>query len=72
MDRAEAVKLLKEMVILGLVLPSFVSIDKNKQGGFILVMNSNGSVLGIRAFLSDKDLVIFEDKEKGTWTIYKP
>ena len=64
--------MLKEMVILGLVLPSFVSIDKNKKGGFSLVMNSNGSVLGIRAFLSDKDLVISEDKEKGTWTIYKP
>jgi hypothetical protein len=70
LDRVEAVALLKQMITLGLILPSFVSVEKNSNNGFNLVLKSEGDLLEVRAFLSNKNLVLFEDKEKGTFTIY--
>jgi hypothetical protein len=70
LDRVEAVALLKQMITLGLILPSFVSVEKNSNSGFSLVLKSEGDLLEVRAFLSGKNLMLFEDKEKGTFTIY--
>jgi hypothetical protein len=60
------------MVTLGLVLPSFVSVEKNKQGTFSLTMKANGNIPDIKSFLANRDLVLSEDKEKGLCTICKP
>jgi hypothetical protein len=35
-------------------------------------MKTNDNLPDVRALLSGKDLVISEDKEKGTCTIHKP
>jgi hypothetical protein len=72
LERIEAVALLKELASLNLVIPSIVSIDKNKEGTFSLTIKTNSNLLGIRAFLADKNLILFEDTEKGTCTIYTP
>ena len=72
MDRKEAVALLKEMTILGFIQLSFVSIDKSANGTFIINLKANGKLQEIRAFLADKDLICFEDDEKGIYTIYSP
>jgi hypothetical protein len=71
LNRAEAIALLKETVTLNLIQPSFVSVDKNKEGTFNVVMKVDGDLTQIRAFLPDKDLILSEDKEKGTVTIFK-
>lgn len=70
LDRAEAVSLLKELITLGLILPSFVSVEKNERGAFSLTMKTNGDVAELRAFLADKELMLSEDNERGTCTIY--
>ena len=72
LDRIEAMALLKELAGLNLVISSIVSIDKNKEGTFNLTIKTNDNLLGIRAFLADKNLILFEDTEKGTCTIYTP
>ena len=35
-------------------------------------MKADGNLTEIRAFLADKDLILSEDKVKGTCTIYNP
>jgi len=72
LERQEAITLLKELLALGIVQPSFVSVEKNKQGTYSLTMKPNGNLTEIRAFLSDKDLILYEDKEKGICSICKP
>ena len=71
MDRKEAVALLKEMITLGLIQPSFVSVDRNKLGTFSLNFKADGNLPEIRAFLCDKGFLLSEDAEKGTCTIYE-
>jgi len=46
--------------------------NKNKEGAFSLTMKANGNLPEIRAFLSNKDLMLCEDKEKGKCSVYKP
>jgi hypothetical protein len=70
LDRSQAVALLKELIRLNLVQSSFVSIDKNKQGTFSLNFKCSDNLPEISAFLIGKDLVVSEDKEKGTCSLY--
>ena len=70
LDRSQAVALLKELIRLNLIQSSFVSIDKNKQGTFSLNFKCNDNIPEINVFLVGKDLVVSEDKEKGTCSIY--
>jgi tRNA A22 N-methylase len=72
LDRGRAISLFKEMVTLGLVQQSFVSVEKNKLGSFSLIIKPTGNISDIRAFLSNKNLVISESTEKGMRKIYKP
>jgi hypothetical protein len=72
LNRKEAVGILKEMVTLNLIQPSFVSIDKNKEGTYNLVIKTDGKLDEVRAFLAVKDLILSINNEKGTCTIYKP
>ena len=72
MDRGEAIALIRKLIELDLAHPSFVSLEKNSQGSFDLTMKADGNLNEIRAFIANKDLIIYEDKEKGTCTICKP
>ena len=72
MDRAEAVALLRELINLNLAQPSFVSIEKDGNGKFCLRMKTDGDLMGIRVFLADKNLILYEDQKKGTCTIGTP
>ena len=72
LDRSQVVALLKEMLLLGIVQPSFVSVEKNDHGTFNLTMKAEGNLLDMRSFLLYKNLLITENKEKGICTIYKP
>ncbi len=72
MNRDEAVTILKELIALNLVHPSFVSLEKNNLGIFSLTVKADCNLTEIRAFLADKDLILYKDEAKGTCTIYKP
>ena len=72
MNRTEAVSLLKELVSKNFVQPPFVSIEKDDKSTYSLVMKGYGDLTYIRAYLADKDLILFEDKEKEVCVIYKP
>jgi hypothetical protein len=72
LDRQQAVALLKQMVVSGLVQPPIVSVDKNSDGTFSLVMKVNGNLAEIKAYLTDKNLILFENKDTDTCTICTP
>jgi hypothetical protein len=71
-ERKEAVALIRELIRLNLAHPSFIDIEKNERGTYSIVLKANGDVNQIRAFLAKTDLLLLEDMEKGTCTIYKP
>jgi len=71
-DRKEAIALIRKLIELDLAQPSFVSIEKNSQGTFNLTMKLNNNINEIKAFVAEKDLIIYEDRERGTCTIRKP
>jgi hypothetical protein len=70
LDRSEAIKLLKELVSLGLVLPALVSIEKNKLGAFSLIMKGDSNFQAMEQFVFAKNLAFKE--EKGFFIIYTP
>ena len=73
LDRAEAVALLKELIALNMALPSYVTLNENKQNEtFTLVLKGECDVKAMNKFIAGKNLAVKEDKEKGTCTIYKP
>ena len=69
MDRVEALSLLKELTALGIVQPTFVSVEKNEQGTFDLTLKVNGDLSELKAFLNCRNLVFSENSERGTCTI---
>jgi hypothetical protein len=70
LQRKEAVSLLKQLIERELVQPSFVSLEKNKQGGFDLVLKVDCDLQPLKKFLSENNLAVRE--EKGYCAIYKP
>ena len=54
LDRVEAIHLLKELVTLGTVQPTFVSVEKNEEGTFSLTLKVNGNLAELKAFLNLK------------------
>jgi hypothetical protein len=72
LNRAEAVDLIKELITLGLVLPSFVTIDENQEGKFGLTIKADSDMTEVRAFLACKNLMLYENKETGFCSIFKP
>jgi hypothetical protein len=72
LERADAIKLLKEFVALNLASPSFVSVEKNGQGTFDLKMKANGNISAIRQMIAKKNLIIAENQTDGTCTISSP
>ena len=69
MDRVEALHILKELLTFGTVQPTFVSIEKNREGTFSLTLKVNGNLPELKEFLNFKKLAFSEDVEKGTCTI---
>jgi len=69
LDRVEALSLLKELITLGIVQPTFVSIGKNEQGTFNLTLKVYGNIAELRSFLNYRNLVVSENAERGTCTI---
>ena len=69
MNRVEALSLLKELITLGTVQPTFVSVEKNKEGTFSLTLKVDDNLPELRTFLNYRKMVFSEDIEKGTCTI---
>ncbi len=69
LDRVEAVCLLRELITLGIVQPTIVSVEKNKKGTFSLTLKVDSNLPELRTFLICKKLELSEDTEKGTCTI---
>lgn len=69
LDRVEALRLLKELIALGTVQPTFVSVEQNKEGTFSLTLKVDGNLPELKAFLNCRKMLFSEDIEKGTCTI---
>ena len=70
-DRQTALNTLKALLLEQIGQPTFVSIDKKDNGFYILLRGISNTNL-IRAFLADKDLVLYENKTEDYCIIYKP
>ncbi len=71
MEREEALALLKELVVNKLSQPSFISIEKNQDGTFDLIMKDDYSSNELKQLAAEKHLVV-EVNEKGYCVIRKP
>ena len=72
MERAEAIKLLRGLVILDLAQPSFVSLNENKMDGkFSLVFRGCYDPERIRTYIEERNLSLSVDKDNYTCTIYR-
>ena len=72
LDRHEAVALLKELNGLNIIQPSFVTIEKSKQGGFVIVIKGEYDIRALKELVAEKNLAIETNKGKDTITIYEP
>ena len=72
MNREEADAIKKELISLNLANPTFISVAKNNNGKYQILMKTDGNVNLIRAFLSNKKLILNEDRDNDTCTIYEP
>ena len=72
MERREAVALLKELVSNNLAIPSLVALKENRRGKFELFLKCDCDLPLLRQFLAEKNLMLTEDKEKGSCVISKP
>jgi hypothetical protein len=70
--REEAVALLKEMLALNLVTPSFVELYENKHGKFDIKLSLDCDVASLKQFLAERSLTMKKDSEKGYCFISKP
>jgi hypothetical protein len=71
LQRRESTALIKELVGDGLVIPSLVVLKENNRGKFDLVLRGDCDLPAIRQFISEKNLLLDEDKEQGFFTIYR-
>jgi hypothetical protein len=72
MERAEAIRLLRGLVILDLAQPSFVSLNKNERDGkFSLVFKGCYDPERIRTYIEERNLSLSVDKDNYTCTIYR-
>ena len=54
LNREEAVALLKELVSLNFLQPSFISMKRSEQDQYSLILRVGTDVENLRAFLADK------------------
>lgn len=62
MERREATALLEQLIMNGLVQPSFVSLKRNARVNFDLVIGSEYSCQTLRQFLAQRRLVLSIEK----------
>jgi len=72
LERDEAISLLRELGSLGLVVPSMVSLEKNRSGRFSLVFKDHCDSKAMEQFVAKKHLAIIMDSLSGLCKIYKP
>ena len=70
MERKEAVALLREVIGNNLAQPTIVSIEKNQNGSFNLVMKDDCNNRALRRFVAQKNLIAEVDKKKGYFVIH--
>jgi hypothetical protein len=72
LERKEATDILREIISLGLAIPSLVSLEVNKQGKFSLEFNGDFNSQAIKDFVESRKLAFKENILKGFCIIYKP
>ncbi len=72
MDRAEAMALLKELIAVNMVDPSFISVSQRKPNHFQLLIKSDYYRSEIEKYAKKFGLSIKEDKEQKYLVIFKP
>jgi hypothetical protein len=72
LKRKEAYSLLMELISLNLALPSLVTLKKNENGTFDLILEADYDVQALKNFIAKKDLALKIDEEKGFCVISEP
>ncbi len=72
MDRAEAIKLLKDLVAQDLVDPSYINISKTIPKHYQIKIKCDYNRKELMAFAKKNNLTIREDKEQKYSVIYRP
>jgi hypothetical protein len=72
LERADAINVLKELINQRIVQLLFVTLLRNEHGKYDVLIRGDCDTIELRAFLAGKNLVLFEDKEKKTFRIYRP
>ena len=67
MERDEAIAILRELISLGLVNPSFVSLDEIN-GNFSLMFDAHCDLPKLRQFIRERNLLTHE--ERGYWVVF--
>jgi hypothetical protein len=72
LDREQAMAMLRELVALDLVEPSFVHISERVPNHYQIQIKSDYNREKIEAHAKKQDLIIKEDKERKYVVIFKP
>ena len=70
MERKEAIDVLRQLIEQRIVLPSWVSVEKNKRGYFNLKLKIDCDVKSLRLFIAERNLDVREEQEYCV--IFKP
>jgi hypothetical protein len=72
LERKEATAILKEIIDLNPDFLSFVTLIKNDQGKFDIVIKGDCDLTELKSILAERKLKIEENMEEGYYTIFKP
>ena len=72
MERREVVAIVKELVGSNIARFSLVFLKENKRGKFDLVVKGDFAPQTLKQFISENNLLLHEDTEKGYCVISKP
>ena len=65
-------KIAKDLMLQYMEQLSVLSIVEDERGQFSITFRAGGSLESLRAYLANRNLVLFDDKEKGIYRIYEP
>lgn len=72
MDRKDAITLLQELVKQEVIHPILLSLERNSNEGYDLIINQdlgNNGIEAIKRVIAEKNLSLFEDKSRGCYRI---
>ena len=72
MNHEQAVKIAKDLMCQYIEHLSVLSIVEDERGQFSITFRADGSLESLRAYLANRNLVLFDDKENGVFRIYEP